>query len=337
MPGLTVVEISQPQPALNIDFLELLADSVICTDEDGRVLVFNRAAEEAFGYTALEVIGQPVELLLPQADRSKHVGQVREFASGGGTGKRLMGRRREVRSRRKNGEEFPAEAMVSRQRIDGRTILTVVHRDISERKELEHLRQAAAHELDHRLKNVLSVVNALVSLTAASASNVDEFKQSLTGRLDALANTQTALLGENQSASFRDLFLAELGQYQASDGANVTVEGPLISIGPRAAQMLSLAVHELATNSAKYGALSDNGQVAVTYGFGHGAAKDILAVRWQETGGPPVRQPLRQGFGTRLITEVMPRALHASAAIDYRPEGLLCDIAIPRSTIDSDR
>ena len=141
--------------ALNNDVLALVADSVICTDEDGRILVFNQAAEQAFGYSASEVIGRPVEMLLPPADRADHVRHLRGFALHDGVANRLMGHRREVRGRRKNGEEFPAEAMVSRQMIDGRAILTVVHRDITDRKALEDLREAAARELDHRMRNLL--------------------------------------------------------------------------------------------------------------------------------------------------------------------------------------
>ena len=331
MRELAVLEL--PQLALNIDVLALVADSVICTDENGLILVFNRAAEESFGYSKSEVIGQPVGMLLPESYRARHADQVRGFASGTGAMNRLMGDRREVRGRRKNGEEFPAEAMVSRQTIDGRTILTVVNRDITERKELEELREVAARELDHRLTNVLSVVNSLVSLTAASATTVDEFRDSLTGRLNALAKTQSALLGKEQSASLRELILAELGQYQSADRANLAIEGPLVSVGPRVAQMLALAVHELATNSAKYGALGKGGRVAVTADLEGEGESGSLTVTWRETGGPPVKPPKREGFGTRLIMRVVPRVLKAKTVMEYRPEGLVCRMAIPQSTL----
>ena len=104
------------QPALNVDVLALVADAVICTDEVGRILIFNQAAEQSFGYSASEVIGQRVEMLLPENQRAEHVRQVRNFGLGDGAANRLMGRRREVRGRRKNGDEFPAEAMVSARR-----------------------------------------------------------------------------------------------------------------------------------------------------------------------------------------------------------------------------
>lgn len=329
------------QPALHIDVLALVADSVICTDEDGRILVFNEAAEQSFGYRADEVIGQPVEMLLPQSDRSAHVQQVHRYALrlGGGLGGRLMGRRREVRGRRKNGEEFPSEAMVSRQTIGGRTVLTVVHRDITERKELEELRDAVARELDHRMMNVLSVVNSLISLSAASARNVEEFKVSLTGRVKALAVSQKVFrLGERQQGTnLSELFRLELAQYQTPDRENVAIGGPPVSVGPRAAQMLALAVHELATNSAKYGALSTaSGRVVITSALKDEAEGSQLVIKWQEAGGPPVKRPKRQGFGTNLIKQVVGRALRAKVALEYRPQGLVCRMTLPRAMLDAD-
>lgn len=325
------------QPALDIDVLALVADSVICTDEVGRILVFNHGAEQAFGYSACEVIGQPVEMLLPQSDRAEHARQVRNFGLGDGTADRLMGHRREVRGRRKNGDEFPSEAMVSRQTIDGRTILTVVHRDITERKELEELREAVARELNHRMRNLLSVVNSLISLSAASAVNVEDFKVSLMGRMGALAISQSALrFGEQHIASLSELLRAELAQYEAPDGANLTIEVPPVQVGPRAAQMLALAVHELATNAAKYGSLSNaDGRVAVTSVFEGEGDASVLVIEWRESGGPPVRPPEREGFGTALIKQVVARALKADVDLDYRPQGLICRMTLPRATLEA--
>lgn len=323
---------------LNVDVLTLVADSVICTDEDGRILVFNPAAEQSFGYSASEVIGQRVEMLLPERHRTDHVRQVRSFASEDGSATRLMGHRREVWGRRKNGDEFPAEAMVSRQMVEGRMILTVVHRDITERKELEVLREAAAREIDHRMRNLLSVFGALVSLTAASAKNVEDFKESLTGRLKALAATQNALRFDAQHRTdLSELFHAELQQYRTPDGANVMIEVPPFPVAPKAAQILALAIHELATNSAKYGALRDAaGRVTVTSAF-EGEGDSRLSIQWLESGGPPVEAPTRKGFGTDLITQLVQRALRADVALDYRPEGLVCRMTLPRAEVEDAR
>lgn len=327
------------QPVLNIDVLALVADCVICTDEDGRILVFNQAAEQAFGYSASEVIGQQVEMLLPQRDRAEHVHQVHDFALGVGAASRIMGHRREVRGQRKNGDEFPGEATVSRQTIHGRTILTVVHRDITERKDLEELREAVAREVDHRMRNLLSVVNSLISLSAASAVNVENFKESLLGRLKALAASQSALrFGEQQTVNWSELFRAELTQYRTPNGANVTIEGPPVSVGPSAAQMLALAAHELATNSAKYGALGNTGgRVTVTSAFKGEGKESMLVIEWREAGGPPVEPPTRQGFGTTLLKQVVARALRADVAMEYRPDGLVCRMTLPRDMMEANQ
>lgn len=322
---------------LAVDVLALVADAVVCTGEDGHILVFNRSAEQTFGYSASEVIGQPVEMLLPRSDRAEHVRQVRDFASGSGTAKRIMGHLREVRGRRKNGEEFPAEAAVSRQTIQGRTILAVVVRDISERKALEELREAAARELAHRMSNLLTVVNSLISLSAASATNVDDFRDSLTGRLTALAATQSALqFGARESANLTEILQAELMVFQTEDGANLAIEGPTVSVKPRAAQILALAIHELATNSAKYGALSSpGGRVAVTSMCKGDGDEGELVIEWREAGGPPVKPPSRKGFGSNLIEQVVVKALRAKVAMEYQPEGLVCRMTLPRATVEA--
>jgi two-component sensor histidine kinase len=205
-----------------------------------------------------------------------------------------------------------------------------------ERKAIEEVREAAARELDHRMKNVLSIVNSLVSISAVSAVSVEEFRESLTGRLKALATTQSALrFGERQSASLEELLLVELAQYQVSDGANVVIQGPAVPVGAKAAQLLALAIHELATNAAKYGALSDVGGCVTVTSTLEGEGDDgRLVIQWREAGGPPVKAPKRQGFGTRLIKKVVARALRADVEMEYRPDGLICRMAVPRGVLD---
>lgn len=318
------------------ELLALIADSVICADEDGRILLFNCAAEHAFGYSANEVVGHHVEMLLPEHHRAQHVDQVRSFALGYGPANRLMGHQREVVGQHKNGRQFPAEASVSRQIIDGRTILTAVVRDITERKVLEEQRETIARELDHRVSNVLAVVNAIVSLTARSAESIEEFRDSLQERLGALARTQTALRGGAQPRATLDTLLRdELAQYLSGDECNIVIEGPLVSLTSKAALTLALAVHELATNSAKYGALSQpSGRVAVTFAF-QGVEDNQLVFEWHEAGGPLVKPPTRQGFGTTLITQIIKRTFGADVTVDYAPEGFVYRMTLPRTAVEA--
>lgn len=196
MPAMPLSPLKSIRSALKVDVLPLIAGSVICTDIDGRILDMNKAAERCFGYGLAELVGHPVERLLPKIYRSKHSKYVRKFSGMESLKSHLMGTSREVVGRRKNGEEFPVEAMVSCKKVEGRTILTFVNRDITERKELEALREIVAHEIDDRLKNILSVVTCLISLSSANASTIQEFKDSLIRRARALANSHLRQQGD---------------------------------------------------------------------------------------------------------------------------------------------
>lgn len=118
----------------------------------------------------------------------------------------------------------------------------------------------------------------------------------------------------------------------------MAIEVPPVSVGPTAAQLLALAIHELATNSAKYGALgSAGGRVVVTSALKGEGDQGLLVIKWQEAGGPPVKPPERKGFGTRLLEQVVARALRADIALEYRPEGLVCRMTLPRARVEADR
>lgn len=332
----SLISVASPPDLAKIDVLPLIADSVICTDEGGRILLFNPAAERSFGYSAAEVVGKDIGILLPPRYRADHRGQVRAFGLGAGDSNRLMGHKREVWGLRKKGEEFVGEATISRHPLNGRTILTVVHRDITERKELEEQREAVAHELDHRIKNVISVVSALVSLTAKGATSVADFSDSLQARLRSLAATQSFLArGKGAGVDLEALLCAELAQYRAPDGVNLHIEGPTIRLRASAVQPLALAIHELATNSAKYGAFSEpGGRVTLIKTIPPTSGARQFAIEWQEAGGPKTRRPARQGFGTLLIQQMIERVFHGSVLYDYRPEGLVCRMVMPAAGLE---
>lgn len=175
------------------------------------------------------------------------------------------------------------------------------------------------------------------SLTSIGSTNVEQFRKSLTGRLSALAKAQSALLGNKQRASLRELSLAELSPYQTPDEANVAVNVSPVQVGPRAVQVLALAIHELATNSAKHGALSNpEGRIAVTSTFVGEGDRSQVVIEWREAGGPPVQTPKREGFGTRLIKDVVAKSLKADVVMDYRPEGLHFRLTVPTEALEKD-
>lgn len=304
------------------ELLELLADGIVSADEDGRIILFNKAAEALFGYSRAEVLGCPLEILLPQRVRDAHRKAVAAFATYSADGNRMMGPRREVIGRRKDGTEFPAEASLSRRHAEGRLVLTVVIRDVTARKAVEEQRQILARELAHRFKNMMAVVNSILSLTARNAPTKKALVISLRGRLAALARTHEMLLGnDTESADLRSLLEGELSPYRIHSASNVRLIGdPCLLVGPQVVN-IALAIHELATNAAKYGALSRaTGQVEVRWSEADG----ILDLLWKETGGPPVSEPTGRGFGTELIR----RLLGAGVQLEYPKAGLQARLRI---------
>jgi two-component sensor histidine kinase/DNA-binding response OmpR family regulator len=204
-------------------------------------------------------------------------------------------------------------------RISGVTI------DITDRKEAEERQSLLAREVDHRAKNALAVVHAIVSLTRAD--NIRQFVAAVEGRIQALARAHS-LLSESRwrGANIAELIREELAPYRAPNFDRVRMAGSSLSLEPSAAQALALALHELATNAAKYGALSlPSGRVQVEWEL-RGA---MLELRWTEAGGPPVEQAATGGFGIRVIKASVESQLGGAVEFDWRCEGLRCAICIP--------
>lgn len=202
-------------------------------------------------------------------------------------------------------------------RVSGVTI------DITERKHAEERQNLLAREVDHRAKNALALAQSIVRLTRGD--NVKAYVQSVEGRINALARVHTVLsLSSWQGAEVKRLVDEELAPY--SLGNRITLSGPEVQLRPTTAQTLALALHELVTNSAKYGALSSqSGRLAVTWQNGTG----LLELIWEEKGGPPVQVPVSRGFGTRSVIASIESQLGGKADFDWRPEGLLCRLSVP--------
>jgi PAS domain S-box-containing protein len=204
-------------------------------------------------------------------------------------------------------------------RVSGVTI------DITDRKHAEERQNLLAREVDHRAKNALALAQSIVRLTRGD--NVKAYVQSVEGRINALARVHTVLsLSSWQGAEIRRLVDEEFAPY--SVGNQIVLSGPEVQLRPATAQTLALALHELVTNSAKYGALSTlSGRLSVTWADEDG----VLLLVWQEEGGPPVRKPTSQGFGTRSVLASIESQLGGRADFDWRTEGLLCQLAVPLS------
>jgi PAS domain S-box-containing protein len=208
--------------------------------------------------------------------------------------------------------------------------------DVTERRRQEERLVLLAREVDHRAKNALAVVQAALRLTPRR--DVASFAEAVEGRVRALARVHSLLAeGRWAGADIRQLIEAELapflilaeGEAGGENAPCVDVEGPLIRVGPSAAQSLSLALHELATNATKYGALSvPGGVVRLTWHLDDGTR--TLRVRWEEHGGPAVIEvPSRRGFGARVLDASIRGQLGGMVRLDWQRSGLACDIEVP--------
>jgi len=202
-------------------------------------------------------------------------------------------------------------------RVSGVTI------DITERKQAEERQNLLAREVDHRAKNALALAQSIVRLTRGE--NVKTYIRSVEGRINALARVHTVLsLSSWQGAEIRKLIDEELAPY--STGEQIDLSGPEVQLEPATAQTVALALHELVTNSAKYGALSTlSGRLSVGWEDQAG----LLKIIWVETGGPRVEKPVSRGFGTRSVIASIESQLGGQAEFDWRPEGLVCGLSVP--------
>ncbi len=210
-------------------------------------------------------------------------------------------------------------------KIEG-VLLTFV--DVTSILAAEEQQKVLAAELSHRVKNTLAVVSSIVERTLPEGAG----KADLIGRLHALGHTHDVLSQDGwRDAPLRDLILAELAPHTAGDGANVTVSGPAVLLKPQAALLLTLVLHELATNAAKYGGLSvPQGRVAIAWNIAGGRSPRI-ELTWQETGGPRVEQLTKPGFGTELIERGIRFELQGEAKLDVINGGLYCKIIVPEN------
>lgn len=320
-----------PRSAINVDveeILSLIGDGVVSIDQQGIIILFNRAAEELFGYLSAEVLGRPIDVLIPMRFHDRHRTEIIGFVSASASAHRSMGVGREVMGMHKTGREFAVEATLSSHRFAGQPIFTAVVRDVTERQTADQKNQLIAGEVAHRLRNTMAVVSSVVSMTARGAASVPDFVSTLTGRLSAISRTNDALIcGTQNNAGLRALLLSELVAFQNRDG-RIKLIGPDFQIEGKLALDLALIFHELATNAAKYGALSNaDGAIEIEWKLSLDTPP-ALELAWRESGGPAVTSPDRFGFGSQLISRIL-RSRGGVTRVSYDPSGVCCTVSLP--------
>ncbi|WP_288806116.1 CHASE domain-containing protein [uncultured Novosphingobium sp.] len=213
----------------------------------------------------------------------------------------------------------------------------ITRRSAEDRRVLEWLQGQAAirnsltRELNHRVKNTLANVLSIAALTRRRATDIDEFTESLTARIRALSATHDLLSQSDwRHAGLGDVVRSELAPYMQGSEGHVEMSGPEIRLAPNDAMSLGLAIHELATNAAKYGALSrPEGRIHVHW---HQIASDLAEVHWREEGGAPVAVPGKRGFGRDLIEKIVAHELKSDVQLEFLPAGVECRLRVPVRT-----
>jgi len=307
---------------------EQLPFAIYICDRNGLVLRYNRRAAELWGRSPK--LGDPNE---------RFCGSYKMFRSDGSllphhecpmadvlrTG--ISVRQQEVHIERPDGLRGIALVDIEAIKDGDENIVGAVNcfQDITERRQAEERDKRIAHELDHRAKNLLTLVQASVQLT--HADTVEGFKAVIEGRLQALSNAHTLLAQSRWAgANLHTLVTEELAPYNLKGIARAQISGSEVLLGPKSAQAIAMVLHELTTNCVKYGALSvPSGRLHVEWSYG----ESQLLIRWSETGGPPVKPPSRKGFGTRVFVGVVKGDLKGTLRFDWKPDGLACEMIIP--------
>jgi len=197
-----------------------------------------------------------------------------------------------------------------------------------ERQRANQRQELLIAELNHRVRNILGLIRGLISQSRAGVASVEEFAEVVGGRVQALARAHDQITRHQWGpGALRDLITAEAEAYLSSKAERVRLTGAPTALAPDAFSLLSLVIHELMTNSAKYGALCDQrGHVTVDW---KQDARGDLIIEWRERDGPPVKPPTRRGFGSTIIEHSIPHDLDGEVTLDYRPEGFQARIRIP--------
>jgi PAS domain S-box-containing protein len=301
--------------------VESSADAIVSKGLDGIITSWNRGAERLFGYTAEEVIGKPVTILIPE-DRMNEEPEILDRIR---RGERVD--HYDTVRRRKDGSPIDISLTISPLKdATGRVIgASKIARSITERKRAQEQQKLLVNEMQHRIKNSLATIQAIATHTLNQhAKERDAF----IARLHALGNAHDLLTSETwESAPLRAVVTKALEPFQESLHERITIDGGAdVWLDSTKSVVVAMALHELATNAVKYGALS-NGDGRVSIAWERQTPANRMKLVWQESGGPEVCPPKQKGFGSHLIERAFKGQLGGSEII-FNPEGLSCTLEV---------
>jgi PAS domain S-box-containing protein len=296
--------------------LEHLPIGLLVADPDACIVFANAFVEQMLGFDRGELLGQSVEILVPERSRSEHVNMRRMFA--GSPRERHMGAGRDLVARRRDGDEVPVEIGLKPLRAQGNDFVLAILIDISERKHAEERQRLLIGELNHRIQNLFTVVQSVALNSLSADRSLVESRGVLIERLHALGRTYTILTEQEwRGAPLRQILEAETGAF----ADRVSLDGTDVMVRQEAAQSFALVLHELTTNAVKYGALSvPAGRVEVRWSVSRRDCPGLFALSWEETGEMTVAPPSRSGYGRKIIEDTVRRI--GQYQIEYAHSGL---------------
>lgn len=293
-----------------------------------RDLLYTSVSRPMFGRAAADILGHGDDEIMPPQSRAAIVAAKREALTSG------QPRRAEVAVENAAGAHWLDLHIEPLRDDEGEIVgLTCAAVDITERKEGEAHLRLLLRELTHRSKNLLAVIQAMARQTARHAGSIEAFLDQFGARLQALAASHDLLVRESwYGASLNELVHSQLAAYADSEDGQLEVEGPAVALKPEAAQNLGLALHELAVNAVRFGALSvPNGRIAIRWD--RQDADGAITLDWHEQYGPKVKPRRKRGFGSMVIEKNLARSLDAEVTMDFDEAGLRCHIVIPASQL----
>lgn len=324
----------QLQRAFDFDqaVMASMSEGLYTIDREGQLTSMNPAAQTLFGWRFDELSGQNAHGRMHHhhPDHSAFAAAECPLLRVIETGEPVIAQEDEFI--RRDGSFFPVVYSAAPVRGDADAVgVVVVFRDVTERRAAQERERALAKEIAHRNRNLLGIIQTIVSRTLAEKQSPAEAREAIMQRLQAIAKSQTAL----ESGGFSGASLKEITRLEfAAVAGRIEAVGPEVLLNPRAAQTFSMLLHELGTNSMKYGALSSPaGKVKVEWSVEPANSGGQFRLQWVERGGPPVTPPAHEGFGSVLIDRIVAQDFGARPRVDFAPEGLRYEIEVPVSAL----
>lgn len=302
--------------------------AMFMVDGAGNIEKSNTAATELFEIQDDDAEDLNIETLLPQMT-IEHDGGI-DLARDGSENNLVPAVGPTLKAKKANGIEFPTEVRTNAMFIKGEEHRIVSVFDVSERERRQRKIELLMAEVNHRANNLLAVVQTIARQTARESS-AEDFSNTLSQRLQSLSTSQDLIIRGNWTkvdlGSLINRQLAFLGEMQSK---RCETKGPQLKLTPQAAQGIGMAVHELATNSIKYGALSnDTGVVQIGWHFRETDGQRFFEIEWKESNGPVVVKPKRRGFGNTVIEKMAAAAVNGVVKLRYNPEGIVWRLTAP--------